>query len=146
MRTGNQRRAERWQSIGWRFAATARVGGFWLRVRRARSTSRRLRMSLLRVCAGLGLIVPRAARVDANQTQIVSALRAAGASVQSLARIGNGCPDILAALGNQMYLMEIKHGKGKTNELQNRWHVAWNAPVHVVYSPDDALRVLGVIA
>jgi hypothetical protein len=86
------------------------------------------------------------ARVDANQTQIVSALRAAGASVQSLARIGKGCPDILAARAGQMWLFEIKHGKGKTNELQDKWHIGWNAPVHVVYGPDDALRVLGVIA
>lgn len=87
----------------------------------------------------------RAAKVDANHEQVVSALRAAGASVQSLARIGNGCPDILAALGNQMYLMEIKHGKGKTNELQDKWHIGWNAPVHVVYGPDEALRVIGAI-
>ncbi len=45
-----------------------------------------------------------------------------------------------------MWLFEIKHGKGKTNELQDKWHIGWNAPVHVVYGPDDALRVLGVIA
>lgn len=87
----------------------------------------------------------KAARVDANQTQIVSALRSAGASVQSLARIGSGCPDILAAKGGQMWLMEIKSGKGKTNEVQDKWHISWNAPVHVVYGPDEALRVIGAI-
>lgn len=88
----------------------------------------------------------RAAKVDRNQDAIVSALRKVGASVQSLAPIGNGCPDVLVAFRQAMYLLEIKHGKGKTNELQNRWHISWNAPVHVVYSEDDALRVIGAMA
>lgn len=88
----------------------------------------------------------RAARVDANQTQVVSALRAAGATVQSLAPIGKGCPDLLVAFRQSMYLMELKHGKGKTNELQDKWHIEWYAPVHVVYGPEEALRVIGAIA
>lgn len=88
----------------------------------------------------------RAAKIDANQTQVVSALKAAGATVQSLARIGNGCPDLLAAKDGRMWLFEVKHGKGKTNDLQKRWHIEWNAPVHVVYGPEEALKVLGVLA
>lgn len=87
----------------------------------------------------------RAAKVDANQEQIVSALRAAGATVQSLAAIGMGCPDVLVAFRGGMHLLELKHGKGKPNELQGRWHVAWGAPVHVVYGPEDALRAIGAI-
>jgi Holliday junction resolvase len=88
----------------------------------------------------------RAAKVDANQDQIVSALRAAGASVQSLAPIGQGCPDLLAARAGQMWLFEVKTGKAEPNDLQKRWHIAWNADVHVVRSPDEALRVIGAIA
>ena len=88
----------------------------------------------------------RAAKVDANQDAIVSALRAAGASVQSLAPIGKGCPDLLAAFRGAMYLLEVKDGKAKPNELQQRWHIAWCAPVHVVREPDEALRVIGAIA
>lgn len=88
----------------------------------------------------------RAAKVDANQEQIVSALRAAGASVQSLAPIGKGCPDILVAFRQAMYLMELKHGKGKPNELQEKWHIQWNAPVYVVRGPDEALRTIGALA
>lgn len=88
----------------------------------------------------------RAAKVDQNQEQIVSALRAAGASVQSLAPIGKGCPDILAAFRNRMFMMEIKRDKGKPNEMQKRWHIGWNAPVYVVRSPDEALKVIGAIA
>lgn len=86
--------------------------------------------------------------MDANQTQIVSALKAAGASVQSLARIGQGCPDVLAARSGQMWLLEIKNpgGKDEVNERQHKWHIEWNAPVHVVRSVDEALRVIGAIA
>jgi hypothetical protein len=91
----------------------------------------------------------RAAKVDAVQEQIVSALKAAGARVQSLAAIGKGCPDILVAYGTRpdvrLYLMELKTGKAEPNELQKRWHIAWQAPVYVVRTPDEALRVLGII-
>lgn len=40
----------------------------------------------------------RAARTDANQTAIVEALRKCGASVQSLAAVGKGVPDLLVGL------------------------------------------------
>jgi hypothetical protein len=87
----------------------------------------------------------RAAKVDANQETIVSALRAAGASVQSLAPIGKGCPDILIGYHGQNYLMEIKRGSGKTNDKQNRWHEEWKATVHIVYGPEEALKTIGAI-
>ena len=37
----------------------------------------------------------RRPRVDANQAEIVAALRAAHCSVQSLASLGDGAPDLL---------------------------------------------------
>lgn len=87
----------------------------------------------------------RAAKVDANQEQIVSALRAAGCSVQSLAPIGKGCPDLLAAKGGNMWLFEVKRDRGEPNEMQVRWHAAWQATVHVVYGPEEALTVIGAL-
>lgn len=90
----------------------------------------------------------RAAKVDANQDAIVSALRAAGASVQSLAPIGRGCPDLLAAFRGGMFLFEVKNrsGKNEVNEQQAKWHIEWRAPVHVVRDAEDALRAIGAIA
>jgi hypothetical protein len=85
----------------------------------------------------------RAAKVDANQDQIVSALRVAGATVQSLAAVGKGCPDLLVSYRGQMYLMELKHGKGKVNEQQAKWHSDWKADVYVVYGAEEALQVIG---
>lgn len=93
----------------------------------------------------------RAAKVDQVQDQVVSALRAAGARVQSLAAIGRGCPDILVVYepnppASQMYLMELKTGKAEPNDLQKKWHIAWQAPVYVVRSADEALKVIGAIS
>lgn len=90
----------------------------------------------------------RAARVDANQDAIVSALRAAGASVQSLAPIGKGCPDLLVAFRCAMFLLEIKnpHGKNKVSDDQVKWHAAWRANVCTVRTPDEALAAIGAIA
>lgn len=89
-----------------------------------------------------------AAKVDANQEQVVSALRAAGASVQSLARIGKGCPDLLVGYGcpATLFLMEVKRGKAKPNAMQVRWHEGWKTAVHVVYGPEEALKAIGAIS
>jgi hypothetical protein len=89
----------------------------------------------------------RASKVDANHTQIVSALKAAGAAVQSLAPIGKGCPDALVSWCGWMWLMEFKNaaGKDEVNEAQQKWHAAWKAPVFVVRSADEALRVIGAV-
>ena len=93
----------------------------------------------------------RAAKVDANQEQIVSALRAAGAVVQSLAAIGSGVPDLLVAFRGNLFLLECKDGskapsKQKLTDKQVKWHQAWGALVEVVNSPEAALRAIGALA
>jgi len=50
------------------------------------------------------------ARIDANQPEIVKALRQAGATVTSTATIGKGFPDIAVGFRGTNYLMEIKDG------------------------------------
>jgi len=90
----------------------------------------------------------RAAKVDANQTEIVRALRDLGASVQSLANVGKGVPDLLVGWRGQNYLLEIKDGakqacKQRLTPDQVEWHGCWLGQVVVVNSVDAALRVLG---
>ena len=93
----------------------------------------------------------RAARIDANHEQVVSALRAAGASVQSLAGVGKGVPDLLVGFQGKTLLMEIKDGRKTPSERrltedQIRWHGAWNGgPLAIVDGVDAALRMLGVM-
>ena len=52
----------------------------------------------------------RAAKVDANQEQIVQALRACGATVQSLAGVGKGVPDLLVGIRARPCLWRLKTG------------------------------------
>lgn len=93
----------------------------------------------------------RAKKIDANQTQVVSALRAAGAVVHSLAACGNGIPDLLVAFRGQTLLMEIKDGekvksKQKLRPLQVLFHKDWTGgPLSVVDGPEAALREIGVM-
>jgi hypothetical protein len=91
--------------------------------------------------------VRRAARVDANQDAVISALRAAGASVLVI-----GQPvDLLVGLAGRTLLMEVKnpdsrYGKKGANENQQSFMSTWNGgPVSLVDGPDAALRALGVI-
>jgi len=93
----------------------------------------------------------RAAKIDANQMQVVIALRAAGATVQSLAGVGKGVPDLLVGYQGQTLLLEIKDGRKPLSarlltEDQLRWHGSWKGgALAVVDSPDAALRMIGVL-
>ena len=93
----------------------------------------------------------RAAKVDANQEQIVQALRACGATVQSLAGVGKGVPDLLVGYQGKTLLLEVKDGRlapsaRRLTEDQLVWHGAWRGgPLAVVDGVDAALRALGPI-
>jgi Holliday junction resolvase len=93
----------------------------------------------------------RAAKVDANHVQVVEALRSAGATVQSLAGVGKGVPDLLVGYRQTTLLMEVKDGQKspsqrKLTEDQLKWHREWNGgTLAVVDGPEAALRALGVI-
>ena len=89
----------------------------------------------------------RAARVDATQTAVVSALRAAGASVDVL-----GQPvDLLVGFRSVTILMEVKnpdnsYGKAGANKNQRTFMEGFKGgPVCVVDGPESALRAIGVI-
>ena len=92
----------------------------------------------------------RAAKTDANQTEIVKALRQAGATVQPLAAVGNGCPDLLVGYRNRLFLLELKDGNKppsaqKLTPDQVEWHQVWQGHVQVVNSVDGALRAIGAV-
>lgn len=85
----------------------------------------------------------RNAKVDRNHADIVAALRKVGVSVQSLAQIGRGCPDLLCSYRGRMTLLEVKVPGETLNPLQVSWFATWDAfaPVYVVETIDDALLV-----
>jgi hypothetical protein len=89
----------------------------------------------------------RAARVDANQSAIVSALRAAGARVWVI-----GLPvDLLVGHAGRWMLLEVKDGakipsKQKKTPIQAKFFAdAAGLPTALVDGPDAALRALGVL-
>jgi hypothetical protein len=89
----------------------------------------------------------RAKKVDVNQIEIVATLRKIGATVQSLATVGNGCPDLLVGFQGKNYLMEVKDGDKvpsaqKPTKDQLKWHKDWFGTVHIVRSVKDAIAVL----
>ena len=88
-----------------------------------------------------------AAKIDGNHSEIVDALRAAGASVQSLAEVGHGCPDLLCGIQRQNFILEIKDPSQAPSDQrltpqQKHWHATWNGTAHIVYNVDNALQIL----
>lgn len=77
------------------------------------------------------------------------ALRAVGASVQSIAAVGKGCVDLLAGYRGVNYLFEIKNpgpkSKQKLTSDEKKWQDAWKGECWIVDSPDQALKVIGAI-
>lgn len=89
----------------------------------------------------------RAAKIDANQNEIVNALRKAGCSVQILSNVGKGCPDIVVGFSGLNLMMEIKDGNKpksaqKLTDDQVKWHQDWNGTVVVVNSVEQALQAV----
>jgi len=96
----------------------------------------------------------RASKIDANHNEIVTALRAVGCFVQSLAAIGKGTPDVLAIYKGTVHLLEIKDGKKpqssrELTDAENEWHnaalVIGHYRVPIVTSIDDALKAVGAV-
>jgi len=91
----------------------------------------------------------RSTKIDDNQKEIVAALGAAGCSVDSLAAVGGGVPDLLVGLRGHTYLLEVKDGRKvpsarQLTPAQKKWIPAWRGrPVAVVKNTKEALRAVG---
>ena len=84
-----------------------------------------------------------AARVDANQEQIVSALRSVGAYVWII-----GLPvDLLVGYKNHTFLVELKSGpKKRLTKLQADFFENWSGSTLArIDCPEAALRMIGVV-
>jgi Holliday junction resolvase len=87
----------------------------------------------------------RASKIDANQPDIVAALRAAGADVMSIAQIGGGYPDIIVGYRGANYMMEIKpSASAKLRKGQDYFRLWWRGQVCRVNSPEEALKAIGL--
>lgn len=85
-------------------------------------------------------------RADLNQSEIVRALRAVGASVHITSQVGGGFPDLVCGIFGKNYLIEVKNRDtyGKLSTEQLIFRDKWKGKVYVVNSVDEALKVIGV--
>jgi hypothetical protein len=88
-----------------------------------------------------------AARIDANQEQVVSALRAMGATVRIVTQ-GNGLPDLLVGFRGVTILMEVKDGQKvpsarRLTPAEQKFFDEWRGGiVAIVNSVDEAIDLL----
>ena len=88
-------------------------------------------------------------RLDTNHRALADFARSVGCSVQSLASIGKGCPDLLLGQRGVNYLVEVKDpsrppSERKLTPLEALWHPLWRGQVAVVETQEDLLRLLGL--
>ena len=89
----------------------------------------------------------RANRVDANQVDVVRALREAGAFVRVINQ-GEGLPDLLVGFRGKTFLMEVKDGdkmpsQRRLTDAEADFFANWTGgPLGIVESPRDALEML----
>ena len=85
-------------------------------------------------------------RTDANQGEIINALKGVpGVSVQSLASVGDGCPDLLVGAQGQTFLVEVKNGsmvpsRRTFTDDQRTWIGSWQGSAVVVLLDADKAR------
>lgn len=87
-----------------------------------------------------------ARRADANQPEIVAALRKVGCKVALTFTAGQGFPDLVVDFNGRTVLLEIKDPtKPKSDRqltpAQKDFHAAWTGPIFVVETPEEAVRV-----
>jgi len=69
-------------------------------------------------------------KVDANQQEIIDELKRIGCEVETISGCA-GMPDLLVALANRLFLLEVKNvkGKNKVNEDQIAFHKRFTTTV-----------------
>ena len=89
------------------------------------------------------------ARTDANQNEIVQALRDVGASVAITSALGKGFVDLVAGYRGVNYLIEIKDGSKPPSARrltpdEQEFFDTWRGAVFVANNVDEALEIIGV--
>lgn len=82
-----------------------------------------------------------AKKVDANQQEIINALKKIGCEVETLSGCA-GMPDLLVALGRRLFLLEIKNveGKNEVNDDQVEFHKRFKTKI--IRNIEEALEAV----
>ncbi len=90
-------------------------------------------------------------RLDNNQRKIVKLLRQHCVSVQSLASVGYGCPDIMVGFQGHDWKFEIKNpeqppSKRILTKHEKIWRRDWRgSKPHTVLTLDEIVEIIGCI-
>ena len=85
-----------------------------------------------------------ARRADANQPDIVAALRKAGCKVALTYTAGQGFPDLVVDYQGRTVLIEVKDpSKPKSDRqltlAQAEFHAAWTGPIYIAETAEEAV-------
>lgn len=92
----------------------------------------------------------RAAKIDANQNEIVDSLRQIpGVTVLILSAVGKGCPDLAIGFKARNYLFELKDGektesKKRLTMAEDQFFTKWTGQVSKAENLQDILSVLNI--
>jgi hypothetical protein len=86
-------------------------------------------------------------RVDGNHADIMTTFRALGCSVQSIASVGRGCPDLLVGRDGWTVPVEVKDGAKppsarKLTEDEEIWRANWKGSYALIASPEQAHQMV----
>ena len=86
-------------------------------------------------------------KLDANHRAVVAELRKLGYSVQSLAGVGDGCPDLLVGSAAHNWLFELKNpeqvpSKRKLTPGERTWIANWEGQARVVETTEQIVTVI----
>ena len=93
-------------------------------------------------------MIHRRRKVDANQSQIVDALRKIGCCVIDLSASGDGVMDLLVCYRRRTWMVEVKNLKGRGDILtpaQIKLHAAIcdaGCEVHIIYDIEGAIALV----
>jgi hypothetical protein len=86
-------------------------------------------------------------RTDSNQTDIMTTFRALGCSVQSIASVGKGCPDLLVGRDGWTVPVEVKDGAKppsarKLTGDEEIWKANWKGSYALIESQEQAHQMV----
>lgn len=85
----------------------------------------------------------RAAKRDANEKAIRTALEAVGATIVAVSE--QDAPDLVVGFRGVNTWLEVKTDKGELKPGQADWHQWWRGQVAVVRTAEEALKAIGAI-
>jgi hypothetical protein len=86
-------------------------------------------------------------RVDGNHTDIMTTFRALGCSVQSIASVGKGCPDLLVGRDGWTVPVEVKDGAKppsarKLTDDEEIWRANWQGSYALIENAEQAHQLV----